>query len=336
MEMLGGLGAVGGGIFSIMGANQAAEESAAAAKANMIVNMMNFQLRERERKDRIDQAKQNRDDSHLGARDADGNRTHFVEGVGWVSELAPEAQRLRQLQNREQTAVLAHDLPAKRGVMDANIIRQRGENELATSLLDQFKNVQREDPRAWENRLYGSATRGISDAFAAQGEQAMRTALRTGASNSGQVLAALAAAQGDMMEKASQDASLRAPALADERYNQKRSQLANFYNMFAERAGRMPDVSYQPQNTTGATNSLLSQFAQEAGVSGRDLAAAFGQKGGVMDYFQPDYGEANALASTGQVIGSVGNRLGSMFGGMGGSSGKGSTAYLDDRLRSSG
>lgn len=338
MEMLGALGGIAGGAFSIAGAQEGAEASRDASEANTLVNMINFMLRERERKDRIRQAEQNRSDQHLGATDAEGNRTHFVEGVGWVSELSTSARNMKALQDREQSAVLAHDLPMKRAQMDRNIARQRDEDYIAKGLLDQFRNVQQEDPDAWKNRLYGAANQGISEAFAEQGDQAMRKAIRTGASNTGDILAALGGAQAAALEKARVNAELQAPQIARQDYDQKRASAANFYNMFAERAGRMPEISYQPQNVTPAVNSLISQFAQEAGVSGRDLAAAFGAKGGVFDYFQPDYGEANALASTGQVIGSVGNRLGSALGGMMGGTGGGSrtNSYVDDRLRSGG
>lgn len=334
MDPLSAIAGIGGGIFSIMGANNAAKTAENAEHANFLINMMNFQLRQQEREDRIHQAQQNREDTHLGARDAEGNQTRFIDGVGWVTELSDQQKRIRDLQQREQANVLGQDLPAKRGQMFANLARQREEGSMAEGLLDQFRQIQHEDPTAWRNRLYGAATRGINEAFAEQGDQAMRSALRTGASNSGAILASLGSAQADMLQKAAQDAEIRAPQMADAQFNERRSQAAQLYNMFAERAGRMPDVSYQPTNPSGQTNSILSQFAQEAGVSGRDLAAAFGQKGGVFDYVQPDYGQANALASTGQVIGSVGRSLGGAFG-MGGSGGK-STAYVDDRLRAGG
>lgn len=342
MDPLSAIGGIAGGAFSIMGAQEGAKASAAAHRANLIINMMNFQLRERERRDRIKQAEENRSDTHLGARDADGNRTHFVEGVGWVTELSPEMERMRGLQQREQTNVLGQDLPARRQQMFANIDRQRTENYMAQGLLNQFKNIQQEDPSAMKNRLYGAATRGVNEAFSEQGDQAMRKAIRTGASNTGDIIASLAAAQGEMLQKAAQDAELRAPEMAEQQFNQRRSNAAQLYNMFAERAGRMPEVSYQPINPTGQTNNILSQFAQESGVSGRDLAAAFGARGGVMDYVQPEYGSANALASTGQAVGAMGRSLGGMFSG-GGSVGRsgntqpmGGSGYVDNRLRTGG
>jgi hypothetical protein len=339
MEGLGAIGGLAGAGFSIAGAQEAAAASEAAARTNLIINMMNFQLRERERKDRIQQAEQNRSDTHLGARDADGNRTQFIEGVGWVTELSAQNKRIREMQQKEQSTVLGQDLPAKRAQMFANLDRQRTENFMAQGLLNEFRNIQQEDPSAWKNRLYGAATRGINEAFDAQGNQAMRKAIRTGASNTGEILASLGAAHADMLQKASQDAELKAPEMAEAQFNQRRAGAAQLYNMFAERAGRMPEVSYQPTNPSGQTNSILSQFAQEAGVSGRDLAAAFGQRGGVMDYVQPDYGQANALASTGQAVGSAGRSLGGLMGGIGRSGGSqptGGTGYVDTRLKSGG
>lgn len=332
MEMLGALGGIGGSIFSIMGANKAAEESAHTQRVNTMVNMFDYQLRERERRDRIEQAKENRTDTHLGARDADGNRTHFVEGVGWVTDLSPIATAIRDAQNREQELVLNQDLPAKRRHMFENLDQQRDERYMSEGIMKQMRDLQIEDPSAWKNRLYGAATRGINEAFGSMGNAAMNTALRTGASNSGAILAALGGQQADMEQKAAEDAEIRAPQMAEAQYNQRRNNLLQMYNMFAGRASQNPETPYQPQNTSGQTNSILSQFIQEGGVSGRDLAAAFGQKGGTIDYFQPDYGQANALASTGQAIASAGRSLGSLGGGGGGRS----TGYVDNRLRSGG
>lgn len=331
MEMLGALGGIGGSIFSIMGANRAAEESAHTQRVNTMVNMFDYQLRERERRDRIEQAKENREDTHLGARDADGNRSHFVEGVGWVTDLSPIAKAIRDAQNKEQELVLNQDLPAKRQHMFENLNQQRGERYMSEGIMKQMRNLQMEDPSAWKNRLYGAATRGINDAFTSMGNSAMNTALRTGASNSGAILASLAGQQADMEQKAAEDAEIRAPQMAEAQFNDRRNNLMQLYNMFAGRASQNPETPYQPQNTSGQTNSLLSQFIQEGGVSGRDLAAAFGQKGGTIDYFQPDYGGANALASTGQAIASAGRSLGSLGGG-----GGRSTGYVDNRLRSGG
>jgi hypothetical protein len=333
MDPMSLLGGIGGGIFSIMGANKAAEESSRIQALNTMVNMFDYQLRERERNDRIQQAKLNREDTHLGARDADGNRTHFVEGVGWLTDLSPIAQAIRDAQNKEQEYTLNQDIPAKRAKMFENLGQERLDRQQADALMHELKTVQREDPSAWENRLYAAATRGIADAFGAQTNIAMRTALRTGASNTGEILKAFAAQQAAMERQASEDAALKAPQMAEAQYNDRRNNLLQQYNLFDQKARQMPDVTYQPQNTSGQTNSILSQFIGEAGVSGRDLASAFGQKGGTIDYFQPDYGQANALASTGQVIGSIGRSAGGMIGGGGRG---GSNAYVDQRLRAGG
>src|SRR4051812_18206156 len=99
------IGAMVGGVGSIIGAG----ESADAQEKNWQVNLLNYYLRERERRDRIQQAEQSRNDTMLGATDARGNRTHFVPGKGWVQELSTEDAALGDAQLREQMASVMED-----------------------------------------------------------------------------------------------------------------------------------------------------------------------------------------------------------------------------------
>ncbi len=91
IEILGALLGAGGSIAGgLMGAG--AQEK--AADQNWQINLLNYYARERERQDRIRQAGIERRDRHLGSTDANGNRTHFVPGQGWVSELSSEGKAM--------------------------------------------------------------------------------------------------------------------------------------------------------------------------------------------------------------------------------------------------
>ena len=64
----------------------------------------------------------------LGTTDAQGNRTYFKPGVGWVTELAEGQRELSDLYSAEELAQL-QDVKAKRGQMYKNLARQgREEN----------------------------------------------------------------------------------------------------------------------------------------------------------------------------------------------------------------
>lgn len=310
--MAGAIFGMLGAIPSAIGAMEGAEATREAAQANWQINVLNYYMRNKERQDRINMYETARRETKLGSTDAQGNRTRWDPAKGWVAELAPESKHLQNLQMQEQRNVLEQDLPMRRDRLQRNARRQLDEDYTAKGFLQELRGIQKEDPTAIRNLLYGAMTRGVGEAYNRQGNQAMKTALRTGASNTGAILASLARGQSDALARASADAELKSMDFVDQQYNQRRSAAANFYNLFAERGSRMPDVSYAPQNIGQAASALLSQFASQSNADNRGTAEAYGQKGGTIDYVQPDMGAANGWASMGSVIGGIGSQMGGM------------------------
>lgn len=303
------LGALIGGGASIAGSLIGADATSDAAEKNWQINLLNYYQREKERRESIRQYQENQANTKLGQTNARGDRTHFVEGVGWVSDLSQSSQDLDRAQLAEQMAVLLKDKPQQREVAERNMGRQREEDFVAQGFLDELAHTEREDPNAIRLMLQQAMSRGVNEAFDKQGNQAMKTAVRTGASNSGNILASLGRARSDALSKAAQDALLKSGDIARQHFDQDRAGAAQLYNMFAERAGRMPNVSYQPQNVTAGSDNALSTLASSLGVDSRALAEAFARKGGTVDYVQPDLGMANALASIGGVFGGISNKF---------------------------
>lgn len=291
-----------GAFATLISGGLGAAASSRAAQENYNINLLNYNQRERERFDAINQAKHQEADTKLGQTDANGNRIHFVEGKGWVTDLSPEQQALQQLYQREELGQLQNDLPKKRDILNSNVVRQGRENTQADALLNAFQRVQRENPRETENLLNQASSAGITQGFDSTLQDAMQSAIRTGASNSGKVAAAIGAERAKALQQAFMENHINAKGQSQSDFENKRGGIANLYNMFATRASAMPDVSFNPQNINGQTaqQSGQSQSAQQNAAGA--LINAFAKQGGVMATHDPDYGLANAVAQGGNAL----------------------------------
>lgn len=302
--LLGAFGAAAGGIAGAIGADQTAE-------TNWAINLLNYYQRERERRDAIEQARQNKHDAYLGTTDARGNSTKFVPGQGWVTKLSGNSQAMQDAQDYEQMQELQHDLPAKRARMDSNLSRQREEDYVANGLLDEFKRVMPGDTESTRRKLINSMIPGINDAYNGTIEDASRAALRGGASNSNsaKLLSDLNKQKSDALTSAFLKAQGSADTMADTEYNSKRSGIANLYNLFATRSSAMPNVSFAPQNLTGAADANGSGNPARGDATGSSLMNAFAKQGGTLDYIQPNNGWANAIAGGATAFSQAGQQV---------------------------
>lgn len=322
--LMGGAGSVASGI---MGANAADD----AQKTNWNIALLNYYQREAERRDRIRQATKTDREQKLGFTDADGSRVHFVPGVGWVNDLSDEAKGLQDAQRNEQMNVLQKDLPMRRRFMERNEKRSYEDESDADALRRNMRDLRRAPDSELESLLYNSAVMGMDDAFDKSQASAVTAAARTGSSNVDRILSGLNKDRAEAQGRAAMEAKLKARGSGDADFENKRSQLANLYNMFATRASVAPDVSYQPMNVDKNSQGMMAQGSKQAFDASKYLAEAFGAKGGTMDYVQPNYGWANA-------VGSGSNALSAMFKSLsqqGYGSGDGGSSYYnkyDDRL----
>jgi hypothetical protein len=304
MDPLSLIGSILGAGGSIAGSLMGADAQSETAESNQAINIMNFMLRQAERRDRIRAAEQGRDMQLEGATDAQGNRTRYVPGKGWIIDKSATSQELGDLQNREQAATLAGDLPTKRRALERNVGRQIEEGDVADSILRQFQDV-RVDPESIKREMLGMTMRGINSDYDNLTNSAMRKAIRTGSSNTGDILADLGRARADSVGKAYGDIVPKAAAQATALEGQQKSSLANLYNMFAQRSSNTPNVSFSPQNLDGGMNNLMSSFAGRSDNGQNQLIAALGANGGSLDYSEPNMGGANAMSTIGQSLGSI-------------------------------
>lgn len=299
------------GAFATLGAGAlGANASSQAAAYNYNVDLLNYYARERERNDAVQQAKRQEGDTKLGATDAAGNRVHFVEGVGWVTDLSDDQATLQELYQNEELQQLQNDLPKKRDILNSNVQRQGRENLTGDALLNAFQRVERQDPREVENLMNQASTRGVNEAFDTTLQDAMRSAVRQGASNSGKVAADIGAQRAKMLEEAFMNNKINARGQSEDAYSREQGNLANLYNMFASRASAMPDVAYNPRNIEGMTSSQQNTAMQMGQNASGALINAFAKQGGSMARIDPDYGWANALQSGGSALAAAFDKIG--------------------------
>lgn len=304
------IGALLGAIASVASGVIGAQASKDAADQNYNMDLLNYYARERERNDAITRSKQQDRETKLGSTDAQGNRTFFKPGVGWVVELSDGSQRLADLYQNEELQQLQHDLPMKRERMNKNDVRQDEESNVADALLNAFRRTTREDPRDLENQLNQASVRGITQGFDSTLQDAMQSAARTGASNSGKVAAEIGKARASALMDAFMNNKINSQAQSRDNYAQDQANTGNLYNMFATRASAMPDVQYNPRNLEGMTSAQMqgAQGANQSAVGA--LINAFAKQGGTMSMVEPDYGLANAVASGGNALAGAFERIG--------------------------
>lgn len=300
------IGAALGAGGSIIGGLMGAEASADAQALNWAINLYNNRQRRKERQESMDYAEELRNEGKLGATDAQGTRTFFKEGEGWVTELGAQPQRLLD-------HFLGQELPERQEQFKRKASNSREADDIAGALFDEFRRTRRGDVGEAEAQLYEKSSRGIDDAQRASMETAMRSALQTGSSNAGKIAADISRAGMEASGNARKDAALQARDYVDSKYDKDRSGKANLLNMFLQQAGADIGMSYDPSGDVRGATSLMSQFSGGDDAANQMGAAALNKTTGSMDYIEPDYGGANAAVTIGNSIAGLGNRAGSYF-----------------------
>lgn len=300
--MIGAGGSIAGGLIGA-GAQQE------AADMNWQINLLNYYQRQQERRDRIREAQQTRADQRLGATDAFGNRTKFVEGKGWVTELSDQDQLLADLQRQEQLKTLQNDLPLRRAQLMRNDSRQREEEQIAEGLREKFRRDIGVDPEALKRTMMGNISQALNREYDSLENEAMRKAMRTGASNSGQILADLARDRIKTIASSIAGVPMQAYQMASDMSAKEQGNNANMYNMMATRAGQMPGVSYRPENVQGDANNLMKYFANMSMNGDNNVQKALAQPGGTLDYVRPNTGYGDAIAGGANALSAALERM---------------------------
>lgn len=300
--IIGALAGAGGGIASALLGAESADQAAAW---NYAINQNNLRAQKQQQQRAYEYADQIRGEQKLGATDAMGNRTRFVPGKGWVTELAPEQQGLLDY-------FYGTELPERRAQFQRGAQSSRANADQANALLNEFKRVRRDSPMEAASKLYLSATRGASDGTRDVVEAAMRQGARTGNSNIANIMAQIGKASMESRGAARLNADMQAQDYVDDRYSSQRGGLAQLYQMFLGNANRDLGVSYDPSGVSQGANSLMNVFSNQAQQGNSMGFNSRMQPAPQQDYIEPNNAWANAAGAIGQSLSGLGTRVGGL------------------------
>jgi hypothetical protein len=306
-----GIGSIISGGLGFAGAMMNAEEQAQTRDMNWAVAIMNYQQRERERAEAIAMALKQRREQQLGSTDIRGTRTKFVPGKGWVTTGAKDVLEMMKLQDAEQKKVLQHDLPQRRKVADRNYVRGLQDEGTADTLKRMFVNAlaPAKSDEGYANDLYQAQAMGLREASQDAGRRAWTQAMRTQQnSNFDEIASGMQRESNRAYANAALQSKLMSRGVGEKERQGKLSALSNLYNMFATRAGQLPEVSYKPQAID--TEGTLKDSMAGALNTGTLATQMFAKKGGELDYLSPLTGYGNAVAGLGSSLGSAFNKMG--------------------------
>jgi hypothetical protein len=283
----------GGSIFSgILGSNAQQD----AADQNYAIALMNYYQRQSEHDDSVTEARRQEGKSDLGTTDAQGNRSYFKPGVGWVTEMSDKSKKMQDLYENEEWQQLVQDLPAKRQKMFENIARQRGEGGYADAILQAMQRSYREDPSEIVGRRNRMSAEGITEGMDKTLNTAMRDAMRTGNTGAGKIASQIGREKSSMLRKAFMENEEGARGESENRFMTNLGNLGNLYNTFATRASGEVPASYNPRNLEGQANEQLSGSRSAGQNASGSLLNAIAKGIGDLDFkAEPMYGMANTV-----------------------------------------
>lgn len=280
-----------GGIGSIMGGNEAAR----ANDLNAQISMLNYYQQQAAQRRAQGEAMRQQSEAKLGTTDASGNRTYFVPGVGWTTELSPDQRALLEGTEEEQLRSLRDDTARAETSRGRDDTRRGQEDQLASEFLRQLQTVQRPDEGALRQLFLARGAEQRNRAADAAGEMVARQAIRAGGGANAAELTqgARAASDAASARQAGVDATLAAREEADREYASDTDRASKLYDYFrrSSTSGGAPVQGITPQGpqtrSTGAADQMLLSIFQQGAPQ--------------MDYQSPNNAWAGTLTDLGKL-----------------------------------
>lgn len=233
--------------------------------------------------------------ARAGTRNARGDVTEYIPGVGWVERPSPTTQAAISASDQEQLLRMAQDMPRARMLREANFGRQLAEGNMADSILAGIDTGSQSVPD-----LRGAMIRA-GTAKATSGADDMRkrvglVSLRSGTGGQ-EILAKLGRNSLADTRTAIAEADLEAPSEYVGRRGQRVNSRLNQYGALAARASAPEGTPFQP---TVLDESLNSTLRSRANMAPQALGSAMGLEGPNVRYAEDR--TPVALDSLGQYL----------------------------------
>lgn len=272
-------GSMGSSIFGGMAAADAQE-------LNNQISLLNYyETQEANRRARNEAARQQRE-GRLGATDAAGNRTRFIPGVGWVTDLSNTQQQIQDASEQEQLRQLSQGARDER-VQERSNARRNREDTAATEADREFRAERRPDEGALRQLYLARGAETRNRAADRAGNAVARAAVRGGGTNAASLVqGARAASDAEAARQAGVQAELLARTNADQEFESGRSNANSLYDYFRRMStsgtGNAP--VFQPMGPARTSTGVADQGAINAAGRAAQL-----------DYQQPQDAMAHTL-----------------------------------------
>lgn len=244
--------------------------------------------------------------------DARGNRTEYIPGVGWVSTPSATTDALIKASDAEERNRLAVDAPIRRRGLVENEQRRITEGGVADAFLSQLMQQPSYSVDSLRNEMLSRATQGTNEAYDRTLDRFGTQAIRSGASNAGDIMASINRQRGKDVRDAGAGVDADARLLFDQLEGNRTSRLGNLYNVFATRASNFEDVPFAPNNLSdtlanrnSATRNTTAQIAPTV------ISASSNPGGFYPTNIQPNNGMANFAGGSLSNIGGLFEQYGS-------------------------
>lgn len=291
-----GINAAGGILSGIMG-------SRAQDEANAI-QWANYQAQEQANFLQRIMAERQYELMTAGQTDARGDTVRYVPGVGWVTEASPMSQSLINATDREQLQRLTGDSQLRRQGLQENSSRRMEEGRWADELMRRAQEVPEVSQQGIIQQLIARATEDTNAAYDDTINRTATQALRSGASNAGDVMSSINRQRGSDVRKAGLDANIQGMDLYRQLTQGQQGFNSNLYNQIASRASNFEDVPFQPTNVNETlANRNTGQMAGAQGAMNNVINSS--GRVALRPGSEPDYSKANMWGGAASNIGGM-------------------------------
>lgn len=267
-----------------------------ANKQNLQIAMLNYQEQVAARMRAEAEARRQRGEAQLGQTDAAGNRTYFVPGQGWVTELTDQQQAIQSGSEDEMLRQVTTEADRNEAVSDRSDTRRRREDVLATEGERDFRAERRPDEDALRQLLLarGAETRNAS--ADRSGEMLARQNVRSGRGNAAELVAgARAASDATGAREAGIEAALMADSEADRRFDAGRGRGGQMYDFYRRMStsGTAAPTPYSPQGPQRGSTGVADQAML-------NITSRPEQR----DYVDANYAKSDTISDISNMLGS--------------------------------
>lgn len=269
-----------------------------ANKENAAIARENLQLQREALEYAQEEAARQQAEAKLGQTDAYGNRTNFVEGEGWQTDLTLPQLMLMRAQQDEQQRQLGQETVRNERIAQESAEDRSNEGGMSDAYLRELQDTRMTPASDLRELFIQRGAQSRNDAADRAGEVVARQGLRTGGMNAAALTqGARAASDQASARQAGVDAEIAARTASRGQYAEDRNASSGLYDYFrrASTTGAMPVTGYTPTGPDIRSTAMADQSAIQAG-----------SKAVQAPYTQPNLAAPDTLNDLGQLWMSIG------------------------------